>query len=121
MKQHRIERINQFILEEVTKIVRDKVSHPEVSPWLSITKVETSKDLSISKIYVSVMEKEMEKKEATIKALNHSSGYIHFELRKILKTKRVPQLKFFLDLTQDNVDRINQLLNKLHQENNPDE
>lgn len=116
----RMQRINKFIKEEVTKIIRDKVSNPHISTWVSITRVNTSKDLGQSRILISIMDEKQEK-QASIDALNHSKGYIRQELRKVMHTKKIPELLFDLDLTQDNVDSINALLSKIEQEEHPDD
>ena len=48
-----------------------------------------------------------------IKALEHAAGYIKHELVERLQLRRVPDLHFTLDLSQEHVERIEQLLKQM--------
>ena len=61
------------------------------------------------RVYVNVRGSSKEQSDA-IKALDHASGYIRSELIERLQLRRLPDLHFVLDLSQDHVERIEQLL-----------
>jgi len=48
-----------------------------------------------------------------IKALEHASGFIRSELIERLQLRRLPELHFTLDLSQEHVERIEQLLREM--------
>jgi ribosome-binding factor A len=48
-----------------------------------------------------------------IKALEHASGYIRSEIIERLQLRRLPELHFTLDLSQEHVERIEQLLKEM--------
>ena len=62
-----------------------------------------------ARVYVNVRGSSKEQSDA-IKALDHASGYIRSELIERLQLRRLPDLHFVLDLSQDHVERIEQLL-----------
>jgi ribosome-binding factor A len=48
-----------------------------------------------------------------IKALEHASGFIRSELIERLQLRRLPELHFTLDLSQEHVERIERLLKEM--------
>ncbi|HYW65997.1 MAG TPA: ribosome-binding factor A, partial [Candidatus Dormibacteraeota bacterium] len=54
-----------------------------------------------------------------IKALEHAMGYIRHELIERLQVRRVPELHFTLDLSQEHVERIERLLKEAKSEKPP--
>jgi ribosome-binding factor A len=48
-----------------------------------------------------------------VKALEHAAGYIRHELIERLQLRRLPELHFTLDLSQEHVERIEQLLKEM--------
>ena len=81
---------------------------------VTITRIETSKDLENSKLYVSVLpEKET---QGILSLLNRKSYFFHRRLKKILKIKIVPNIKFRKDERTAQADRIEEVLEKIKQE-----
>jgi ribosome-binding factor A len=62
-----------------------------------------------ARVFISVTGTNKEQSDA-IKALEHASGYIRRELVERLQLRRVPELHFTLDLSQEHIERIEQLL-----------
>src|SRR5256885_17099222 len=52
-----------------------------------------------------------------IKALEHAPGYIRGELVERLQLRRLPELHFTLDLSQEHVERIERLLKEMKKDN----
>jgi ribosome-binding factor A len=65
-----------------------------------------------ARVYVNVRGTNKEQSDA-IKALDHASGYIRSELIERLQLRRLPDLHFTLDLSQEHVERIEQLLKEV--------
>ena len=63
---------------------------------MSITRVETSRDLGFAKVYVSVLGTDQEKSD-TLRALGSAAGFIHRSIRPNLRMRSVPHLAFYLD------------------------
>lgn len=95
MRQYkRSARFNRLLQEEISYVIRTQLKDPRIG-LAGISRVEATDDLRSSKIYVSVL-KDSEAGE-TIKALQNAAGLIRSKLRHRLHTRRVPELRFFLD------------------------
>ena len=113
MSSHRIDKVERLIKEEISLIFLQKINDPEIG-FLTITQVKVSPDLKQAKIYFSVLEKEkrvlvMDKIESKIK-------FIRSELSHRISLKFTPELKFFLDDRLDYVEKIENLIEKIHRE-----
>jgi ribosome-binding factor A len=65
-----------------------------------------------ARVFVSMLGSSKEQADA-IKALEHASGYIRSEIIERLQLRRLPELHFTLDLSQEHVERIEQLLKEM--------
>ena len=112
-----MDRINSLLLRAIGKIIIDNMKDPRISSLVSVMEVKTSKDLKLSKVYISVLG-EVNVKNKTLKALNSASGYIKNLLIKNLDLKNVPKLVFYLDESIENKSRILDIIENLHQSSN---
>jgi len=98
MVNYRNGRINEEIKKTVSNTIQNKIKDPRLSAMVSVTKVDTTKDLSYTKIYVSIFGNEITKKE-TIQALKSSTGLMRKEIGAHVKLRHVPQVIIELDET----------------------
>jgi ribosome-binding factor A len=108
---YRIEKIEHLIKEEISLIFLYKMQDPALS-LLTITNVKVSPDLKLVKIYLSVFDKE--KRELVLERVKASTGYIRTELAQRIRIRYIPELKFFIDDTLDYVEKIENLIKKIH-------
>ena len=109
----KIERINHMIMEEVSKILMLEVKDDDIK-FVTVTGCDTSNDLSYSKIYVTILDKD--KKDDTLKALNNASSFIRSELAKRIEIRHVPELKFSYDESVSYGEHIDKIIDKLNEE-----
>lgn len=111
----KIERVNSEIQKIVTEIINDEIKDPRVSEcqMLTVMNVDTSADLSVALVFVSVMDGDP---DAVIEGLNAAKGYIRNALFKRMKVRTVPELKFVLDTSIDYGFRIDKILQQLKKE-----
>ena len=108
---HRILRINESIKEALSTIIAaEGLKDPRVG-FVTVTGVEATPDLRHAKVFVSVLGNTAAR-EATMKALEKSGGYLQSRLGASLRMKRTPQLQFCYDDTLDNALHIQRLLKK---------
>jgi ribosome-binding factor A len=81
--------------------------------------VRVQPDMKHARVYVSVRTENAREQTDAIKALEHASGYIKHELVERLQLRRVPDLHFTLDLSQEHVERIERLLKEMKKDNPP--
>ena len=91
----RSHRVADFIQRELAGLIRTEIKDPRISPMLTISSVEVSRDLSVAKVYFSLFDPE-ERKE-TQDALVHASGFLRRQLARQMNTRSVPMLRFFYD------------------------
>ena len=117
LHDQKIKALHEIIDESDGKIIIDDIKDPRISSFVSVLEVRTSKDLNISKIYISVLG-DVNIKNKTLKALNSASGYIKNLLLKNLDLKSVPKLSFYLDESIEDKSRILDIIDNLPQASN---
>ena len=66
-----------------------------------------------ARIFVVVRSNDSKEQNGAIKALEHASGYIRHELIERLQVRRLPELHFTLDNSEEGALRIEQLLKEV--------
>ena len=93
----RIERINSEMRKSISDIIVNRVKDPRINGMVSVTSVDTAKDLKTAKVYVSIYG-DKQVKEETFEGLNKIAGFVRKELSVDFRDLRVvPELKFILD------------------------
>ncbi|MCL2804919.1 MAG: 30S ribosome-binding factor RbfA [Treponema sp.] len=96
MPSFRIERLGQMIQEKIGAfILEGKIKDNRVSSFLSITKVDVSKDLSYADVHVSdIRGGECEK---AVCGLKSAAGFIQSQLALTMHIRKIPKLRFHED------------------------
>lgn len=102
-------KVNEGIKESLSTIITTEgLKDPRIG-FVTITGVETSPDKRHAKVFVSVLG-DQAAREATLVALERSSGYLQSRLGETLRMKRTPKLRFLYDETLDNALHIANLI-----------
>ena len=115
----RLEKVNDLVQSELAELLRRRVKHPVLADaFLSITRVEVTPDLSAARVHVSVMEGAdgadgADDAAEVLDALERSAPFLHRELVKRIRIKRVPRLRFVLDESIAEADRMSVLMRDL--------
>jgi len=112
MSTWRLNRVNDMIRKELSELLMREIRDPRLSGLLSVTQVDTSKDLRFAKVYVSVMGSEEEKKQAE-EGLAAASGYLRRGLGERLTLRYVPALSFYRDDSIERGSRLLDIINKV--------
>lgn len=115
MAFQRSERVAEEMKREIAKILHDELKDPRLGRFVTITKVEVTRDLRYAKVFVSVYGDDQQKKQS-IEALNNASGFVRREIGRRIKLRYTPEILFSLDDSIEHGARISQLLNKVKQE-----
>lgn len=113
MQGKRLDRVNQLIKEEISLILQRELKDPRLG-FVSVTDVETSKDLRQAKVYVSVLGGD-EQWKASMAALTSARGFVRNWLRQHLDLRVTPELEFRPDRSMEHAARIQALLRNLDQ------
>ena len=111
MQGSRIQRLQGQFREEIAAICQREIKDPRMG-FVTITGVELSKDLSHAKVYFSCLGSDTERQHSE-QALERSAGYIHELLRKRLRLKMIPRLRFLYDHSIDHPIAMSETLERL--------
>jgi ribosome-binding factor A len=113
---HRHERVGEEIAHEINAMLAGELKDPRLEGSVVASEVRVQPDMKHARVFISVKGTTKEQSDA-IKALEHASGFIRRELIERLQLRRMPELHFALDLSQEHVERIEQLLREMKKEN----
>lgn len=114
MSSQRPERVQEAIREEVAKIVQQELKDPRLG-FITITRVELTRDLRFARIFFSVLGDAKAKKRAFY-GLNSAKGYIKGKLADKVKLKFMPDIVFKIDDSFEKTKEIFDILEKLKTE-----
>ncbi|MFW5829623.1 MAG: 30S ribosome-binding factor RbfA, partial [Planctomycetota bacterium] len=108
MAGHRIERVNEQIKREISRILLGEVKDPRVGP-VTVTRVRTAPDLTLARVFVQLLGSD-EEREETERGLRAALPFIRTTLGQRLDLRRVPELRFEQDRSLEHALRIEELL-----------
>ncbi|MDO9509045.1 MAG: 30S ribosome-binding factor RbfA [Thermovirgaceae bacterium] len=110
MPGFRIERINRELLREISDLIHTRVKNDEIKQAV-LSEVECSRDLSHAKVYFRTLTPDtMEKVK---KSLERSAGLLRGLLGRRMNLRKIPELHFIYDNTEDKARYIEAILDKL--------
>ena len=113
MGEHRIEKLQEQVREEIARLISShKIKDRRVDSFLSINRVLISADLAYAKVYVSSFMDEHTTKQG-VSGLEHAKGFIRTVLSKTLHIRKIPLLTFIYDRSIKEGQEMIQLLNSL--------
>jgi ribosome-binding factor A len=111
---NRILKVNAEIQKLVGIIIKE-LNNPAIENTIvSVTDVKTTEDLDISKIYISVFDKD--KQEDVLNQIKHSANFIRKTLASRLKIRKIPYLEFYLDTSIEYGSKIDAVLDRINEE-----
>jgi ribosome-binding factor A len=115
----RMRRVNEALREVLSEGIGD-LKDPRIG-FVTVTGVETSRDLRHATVYISVLGSE-DKRAATLAGLESAHGILQGRVNRELHLKRTPQLVFEYDPTVERGVRLSRLIDELapdeHQRDN---
>jgi ribosome-binding factor A len=108
----RPERVAETIKREMAEILTQRLRDPRLGGMISVTDVEVTPDLSLARIYVSVLAPD-EARDRALAALAHSAGFVRHELAPRLGLREVPEIRFVLDTSIQQGARVEELLRRI--------
>ncbi|HEY3131351.1 MAG TPA: 30S ribosome-binding factor RbfA [Acidobacteriota bacterium] len=103
------------LAEEIQHVVMELIPYGLDDPRVeavSVTKVKMTADLKLAKIFVEVRG-DRSAKDRALRALEHARGYLRQELAVQVNVKRIPELAFYLDVSGEYQERVEEILDQL--------
>ena len=110
----RMRRVNESVREVISEALGE-LKDPRIG-FVTVTGVETSRDLRQATVFVSVLGSER-KREHTLAGLEAAHGVLQGRLAKELRMKRTPQLTFQYDPSVAEGVRMSKLIDELVPDN----
>lgn len=111
MTSRRLQRVNEQLKREISRILRREVHDPRVGLVL-VTGVDASGDLSVASVYVRPTGEEKEW-DAMMEGLEAAAPFVRRELAQDLELRTVPELRFREDHTLEKALRIEEILDEV--------
>ncbi len=110
-------RVNEEIKQNISLILMREIEDPRIrNNFVTITKVDTAKDLRQAKVYFICLDPT--KKDEVLRGLFNSKGVIFGLLKRKIRIRYTPNLSFTYD---DALIETNRILQEIHQLNIPAE
>lgn len=114
MKPRRLERIDELIKEEVSKIILYELKNPNIE-MVTVTKVETTNDLRYANVFFSVYAEE-DRKAVIIEQLENARKTVRHLLGRVIRLRYTPEIVFKYDSSIEHSAKIAKILNDLKKE-----
>lgn len=111
MRAPRTERLAEQFRQEIATILQQELKHPGLG-FVTITRVELSKDLSHAKVLFSCLGGSEERARSQ-EALDRSAGFIHGLIKKRFRLKVIPVIAFRYDESIANFIALAETFEKL--------
>ncbi len=91
----RNQRMGALVLRTLSQLLRTEVKDPRLT-MVSLTDVELTRDLSVARVYFSLLKPDDDPQPA-LEALTKASGFLRSKLGRSMKVRHVPELRFSHD------------------------
>ena len=110
MAEYRTERLGRLIQEIISSLVLEgRIKDPRVCPYVSLTRVSVSRDLSFADVYVSNIQGTKHIKR-NVEGLQSAAKFIQSQLGASLHARKIPFLRFHADTSiQEGFDLVQKL------------
>ncbi len=107
----RTARLNEQLKRELSALIRTQVRDPRVGA-VTITGVEVAADLGSARVYVRTAGSSDDRAK-TLEGLEAAAPFLRTALGRLLHVRKVPELRFRTDRSQEQAQRIEQLLSEV--------
>jgi ribosome-binding factor A len=112
----RTKRVAKLIQEELSYVFLREIDEPELE-FVTITEVKVTPDLKIARVYFTTIDKS--RREIALSKIEEIKSVIRKELaRRVRNLRFIPELEFYIDTTQDYVEKMESLFEKIHETEN---
>ena len=108
MEYQRSDRVGELLVELISELLRREIRDPRIGT-VSLTGAKVTKDLRQARIYFNLLG-DLGSRDEALAGLKSATGFIRSRVGKQLNLRFVPALEFFYDETEDQAQRIDELL-----------
>lgn len=110
----RTEKVAELVKHNLSYIMPRQVDMTALG-FVTITEVRMTADLKLAKVYISIFHSKIDKRRA-LEIINFQKKEIRMALGHDIKLKFTPDIVFYLDESLDQVQHIEEIFKKIHNE-----
>jgi len=107
---NRTRRVAEQMQRDLALLIQQEIKDPRLG-MVTVSGVDVSKDLSLAKVYITVMGDNPDI-DLTLEILQKASGFLRHELGRNSNMSALPQLKFFSDESISRGAELSELINE---------
>ena len=113
----RTERLSRLVQREVAELLNNEFFEASQA-MVTVTNVRVTNDLGIAYINVSILGEEPARRQIAFRRLEEITPQVRQALAQRIRhqVRRIPELKFFLDESQQKVARMEELFDQIREE-----
>ncbi len=113
----RTERLSRLVQREVAELLNNEFFEASQS-MVTVTNVRVTKDLGIAYINVSILGEEPARRQIAFRRLEEIVPQVRQALAQRIRhqVRRIPELKFFLDESQQRIAHMEELFDQIREE-----
>lgn len=108
MGQLRMERVQELMKQEISKIILEDVKDPRIG-FVTVTRVHVTNDLRLARVFVSLLGSDEQMADCW-RGLNRSLGFIRREVGRRVRLRYTPELSLEIDDSMAYSAHIQELL-----------
>tara|TARA_R110002167_G_scaffold80443_4_gene221189 strand:+ start:3663 stop:4085 length:423 start_codon:yes stop_codon:yes gene_type:complete len=112
----RTDRIAEQMQRDLAELIRTSLKDPRIG-MITVNSVDVARDLGYAEVYVTLLtvddlDADSDQVKLTIKILNGAAGFLRTELGRMIKLRKIPQLRFHFDASVKRGRQLDQLISK---------
>ncbi len=111
------DKVGDLVRHAISNALMREMEEPKFQ-WVTVTEVQMSKDLAVARVFYTVLDSELPKKEAAALLADHAKRLRSY-LGKNLHLKQAPDLRFVFDEAEERARHIEDLLASIHKDHDP--
>ncbi len=114
----RTDRLDSEFRREIASVLSGplKDREPDLAGIVSVTEAHVAPDLKTAKIYVSIFDRDEERKQRSFAVIRANAGFVRHELAQRMRLRTVPVLTFLEDGSMEYGSRMDELLASIHRD-----
>jgi ribosome-binding factor A len=121
MESKRQQKFARVIQKDLGELFQREGNNYLPNTMITVTKVRTTPDLGIVRVFLSFFNSP--NNELALNTIKVHTAEIRYNLGKRIKdqVRGVPQLEFFVDDTNEYVDRMDKIFTRIHKDDEPEQ
>ena len=108
------DKVADLVRRAISNALQREIEEPKLR-WVTLTEVHMSRDLAVARVFYTVLDSELPKKEAAA-LLKEASRALRSFLGKNLHLKQAPELRFTFDEAEERARHIEELIDSIHKD-----